>query len=305
MWFKNLFIYRLHGAAQIDAGELSKALESQAMRPLHGNESRRMGWVPPAGRCSSQVLHELQGHRLMTAVRKERILPSSVVNEELADRSGAIEASENRKLMRREKAAIKEQVYEELLPRAFVRRQSSDVWWDTERQLIAINTGSRTRAEEVLDLLRETLGSLKVTPLSSQTLPMRAMTTWLIDPASRPADMQIGDSVVLKDKGDDGVLRGRQLDLDSDEMHQHLEVGRQASQLALSIEGQISFVLHDDLALKSLRFDDAVIDKANDADDGDDQVARIETDFFLMAQALRASIEQLIEWLDGEAEQCT
>ncbi|MEQ6917652.1 recombination-associated protein RdgC [Halomonas aquatica] len=301
MWFKHLHLYRLHDAPQLDAASLETALGEQAFRPLGGNEARRLGWSAPAGRAGTQLLHELQGQRLMTALRQERILPASVIREEVEERSEAIEASEGRKLPRKEKLAIKEQVYEELLPRAFVRSQKVDLWWDSRRQLIAVNASSRTRAEELLDLLRETLGSLKVTPLASQTLPMRAMTAWLGDPGARPADLVLGDQVELKAKGDDGVLRARQVDLDSDEIQQLLESGRQASKLALSIEGQLSFVLHDDLTIKSLRFDDALIDEASQTDDGDDALVRLETDFLLMTQALAENIERLIEWLGGEA----
>jgi recombination associated protein RdgC len=303
MWFKSLQLYRLHDVHAIAIDQLAAALSEHAAKPLGNADARRIGWAAPAGRLGGgQLLHELKGHRLITALRQERMLPASVVAEEVADQVAEIEATEGRKVTRKEKTALKEQVTEALLPRAFVRSQRIDLWWDTERQLIGVNASSRTRAEDVLDLLRETLGSLKVTPLSTQTLPLRAMTTWLGDTASRPADMSIGDSVVLKAKGDDGVVRGRQLDLDSDEIHQHLECGRQASQLALSIEGQLSFVLHDDLALKSLRFGDALVEEAGHADDGDDALARIETDFVIMAGSLRTSVERIIEWLGGETQ---
>ncbi|MGQ7249455.1 recombination-associated protein RdgC [Halomonas sp. V046] len=302
MWFKHLHLYRLHGGSDIDAGSLESALAEQAFRPLGGAEARRIGWTTPAGRAGTQYLHELQGQRLMTALRQERILPASVVREEVEERAETIEATEGRKLRRQEKQAIKEQVYEELLPRAFVRSQKTDLWWDSRRNLIAINSSSRKRAEELLDLLRETLGSLKVTPLAAQTLPMRAMTTWLNDEASRPADMLMGDQVELKAKGDDGVLRARQVDLDSDDIQRLLESGRQASKLALGLEGRLTFVLHDDLAVKSLSFDDALIEEANQTEDGDDAIVRLETDFLLMAQSLGESVDRLIEWLGGEAQ---
>ncbi|PMR70454.1 recombination-associated protein RdgC [Halomonas heilongjiangensis] len=301
MWFKHLHLYRLHGAPALDAAALEAALSEQAFRPLGGSEPRRLGWCAPAGRAGTQLLHELQGQRLITALRQERLLPASVVREEVEERSAELEAREGRKLRRQEKLGIKEQVYEELLPRAFVRTQKVDLWWDTRRGLIGVNSSSRKRAEEVLDLLRETLGSLKVTPLSSQTLPMRAMTGWLVEPGERPADMVLGDQVELKAKGDDGVLRARQVDLDSDEIQRLLESGRQASKLALEIEGRLSFVLHDDLALKSLRFGDALVDEATNSDDGDDALVRLETDFLLMSQALGENVDRLIGWLGGEA----
>ncbi|MCL7929039.1 recombination-associated protein RdgC [Halomonas llamarensis] len=311
MWFKNLLLYRLHGALG-DAQEsaqtppldaLGDALEAHAARPLGSADARRLGWTAPGGRLGSgQYVHEIQGHRLLSALRQERLLPASVVKEELEDQVANIEASESRKVTRKEKTALKEQITEALLPRAFVRSQKTDLWWDTRRGLIGINASSRTRAEEVLDLLRETLGSLKVTPLATQTLPIRAMTTWLNDPTTRPTDMQLSDQVELKAKGDDGVLRARQVDLDGDDIQQLLDTGRQASKLALGIEGRLSFVLHDDLALKSLRFGDALIEEADHADDGDDALLRLETDFILMAQALTEDIERLIGWLGGETQ---
>ncbi|NYS76788.1 recombination-associated protein RdgC [Halomonas glaciei] len=303
MWFKHLHLYRLHDAPELSSDALASALQEHAAKPLGNADARRLGWTAPAGRMGGgQLVHEIQSHRLLSALRQERLLPASVVKEEVDELVADIEASESRKVTRKEKTAFKEQVTENLLPRAFVRSQKIDLWWDTKGQMIGINASSRTRAEDILDLLRESLGSLKVTPLSSQTLPIRAMTTWLGDVASRPVDLQLGDQVELKAKGDDGVLRARQVDLDSDEIQQLLESGRQASKLAVSLEGRLSFVLHDDLALKSLRFGDALIEEADHADDGDDALARLETDFILMAQALSTDIPRLIEWLGGETQ---
>lgn len=303
MWFKNLTLYRLHGADAASAEQMATALVEHAAKPLGNADARRIGWAAPAGRLGGgQLLHEIQGHRLISALCQERMLPASVIKEEVDEQVAEIEASEGRKVTRKEKTALKEQVTEELLPRAFVRSQKIDLWWDTERQLIGVNSSSRARAEDVLDLLRETLGSLKATPLSTQTLPIRAMTTWLGDTASRPVDLQIGDNVELKAKGDDGVVRARQVDLDSDEVQQLLESGRQVSKLALSIEGQLSFILHDDLALKSIRFDDSVIEVADFAEDDDDALARLESDFVIMSGCLRASVELLVEWLGSETQ---
>ncbi|WP_417618776.1 recombination-associated protein RdgC, partial [Oceanisphaera sp.] len=199
MWFKNLHVYRLHAEQVAGIEQLAEQMACYAAKPLGDADARRLGWTAPAGRLGNgQLVHEIQGHRLLSALRQERLLPASVVKEEVEEQVADIESSEGRKATRKEKTALKEQVTEQLMPRAFVRSQKIDLWWDTERQLIGVNASSRARAEDVLDLLRETLGSLKVTPLSSQVLPIRAMTTWLDDFASRPDDMEVGDSVVLK-----------------------------------------------------------------------------------------------------------
>lgn len=302
MWFKNMVIYRLHAQPQLDAGTLEEALTEHAARSLAGQDPKRMGWTSPGGRRSQQLCHELQGHRLLTALRQERLLPAGVVKEEVEERALEIEEREGRKLRRQERVVIKEQVYEEFLPRAFVRSQRIDLWWDTRRQLIAINASSRKRAEEVLDLLRETLGSLKVTPLATQDLPIRAMTRWLSEPNTRPAWLALGDSAQVASKGDDAKFTARQADLDGDEIRAILESGRMATKVAIGIEGKMSFVLQDDLSIKQVRFADALIDEASSADDGDDAIIRLETDFVLMAGALAECVELMLEALGGEAQ---
>lgn len=304
MFFKHLHLYRVHDQKDVATADIYELLLRNESKPLGGADSRRMGWVAPTGRLSNgSLIFYSQGHMLLTALRQERILPASVVNEEVDEQVADIEQREGRKVTRKEKTALKEQVTEALLPRAFVKSQRIDLWWDTERGIIGINSSSRNRAEDVLELLRETLGSLKVTPLSTQSIPIRSMTDWLSDKYTRPPGLKIGDSVVLKAKGDDGVVRGKQVDLDSDEMQQLLESGRQAAQMAVEIEGQLSFVMHDDLALKSLRFGDALIEQADMDDDGDDALARFESDFIIMAGCFRDSVARITEWLGGEAAQ--
>ena len=304
MWFKSIHLYRLHGAAAegIALDTLEAALAEHTHRPVSSAESRRLGWYPPAGRQGTQLVHEIQGHRLLTALRQERLLPASVIREEVEERVAEREAAEGRPMPRRDRQAIKEQVIEELLPRAFTRTQRIDVWWDTDRALIAINAASRTRAEEVLDLLRQSLGSLQVTPLAANWTPRSAMTVWLSDPETRPAWLRIGEKAVLEDPGDDGKWSASGVDIDADDTQSVLESGRQVTRLQIEIDERVTAMLHDDLTLKSIRFADALLDEASQVEDDDDPIMRLETDFALMTGALRECIEQLIDGLGGEAD---
>ena len=235
-------------------------------------------------------------------LKQERLLPGSVIKDAVEEQVEALEEEEGRFLTRKEKSAIKEQVTESLLPRAFVKTTKVFAWWDVKRGRITVNSASRSVCEDLLDLLRETLGSLKATPHSTQTLPVRAMTTWLSDAPSRPANLALGDVITLKDKGDDGVWRGRQIDPDSDEIQQMLETGRQAVELAMTVNDNVSFTLNDGLTLKSLRFGDKLIEEADATDDGDDATARLETDFYLMANALAEAIDSLTAMMGGPAQ---
>lgn len=301
MWFKNLHLYRLPAGGNIAAEALSEAMSNHAACDLGSHEAKRLGWVPPAGRKSDVLIHAIQGQFLLTMQRQERMLPSSVVKEEVEERAAEWETQACRPLYRAEKQELKEQVYEELLPQAFIRRQRVDVWWDMPAGMIAVNTSSRKRAEEALDLLRETLGSLKVVPVATQSLPMRVMTQWLQDPEARPSWLEVGDSVKLAAKGDDGRVTAKNVDLDTDDMQQLLACGRQASQLSIAIDERVSLTLTDDLTLKGLRFSDALIDEASETDDDGDAILRLETDFSLMAAALQDVIKLLLTGLGGEA----
>lgn len=299
--FKTATLFRVHQQPEVAASELEEALSDHVSNPLHSSESKRIGWTQPGGRKSKVLLHEIQGQRLMTATRQERLLPASVVNDEVDERCADIEAKDGQPPGRKARQEIKEQVYEELLPRAFIRSKKIDLWWDTRRELICVNASSRQLAEEVLDLLRQTLGSLKVTPLATQELPIRGMTRWLSEPETRPNWLTLGDQAQFKSQGDDASFTARQADLEGDEVRTMLETGRQATKVAVELDGQASFVLQEDFTFKSIRFADKLIEEASDIDDDGDAIARVEADFVLMAGALAEIIEQMLEALGGEA----
>lgn len=60
---------------------------------------------------------------------------------------------------------------------------------------------------------------------------------------------------------------------------------------------QLALVLQDDLALKKIRFDDALIDGAEPADD---DASAFDAEAHLHIPALAAVIEELIDLLGGE-----
>ncbi|ARS54214.1 recombination-associated protein RdgC [Kushneria konosiri] len=301
MWFKHLQLYRLLDEHDWSMDQLTQALDTYRFAPVTETQARRVGWAAPAGRHGDQLVHEIQGHRLMTLLRQERLLPSAVVKETLDERVETLTAQQGYPPGRRDKLALKERIVEELLPRAFTRTTRTDLWWDTKRRLIGINASSAKRAEEILDVLRESLGSLKVIPLAPQTPAGRTMTTWLTDPTTRPEGVVLGDQIELRAKGDDGILRARSIDPDGEEVRMSLDVGRQASKLALNIEEQMTLVLQEDMSIKSIRFADAVLKEIDDTDSDDNPVMQMETEFALMAHVLGETAERLMQWLGGEA----
>lgn len=300
---RNLQVYRLLDTEHLALEQFIEALDTYRFQPYTETQARRVGWSAPTGYGSpNQLVHEVSGHRLITLMRQERILPAPVVRDELAARVDALTAQQGFPPGRREKLAIKERIVEELLPRAFVKNSRTDVWLDMQSNIIGVAASSAKAADEALDVLRETLGSLKVIPLAPQTPAGRTMTTWLNDPTTRPQGVLIGDRVTLRAKGDDGKIVATSIDVDGDEIRMSLEVGRQVSQMALTFEEQMSFTLSEDMSIKGIRFADAVLKELGDSDSDESPVMQLEAEFVLAAQTLRHTIEKLLHVLGGEAK---
>lgn len=99
--------------------------------------------------------------------KEERILPSTVVNEMLQVRIEEVEEAEGRKLGKKAKAELKDNLIFELLPRAFTYSTKLFAYIDTKNDFIVIDSASRSKAEDLLSFLCKTLGDLPVIPLNT------------------------------------------------------------------------------------------------------------------------------------------
>lgn len=294
--FSNAVLYRAHSSFP-SAEDLGLLLEKQAFRPCSPQEAKRVGWSPV---CGDQLVHAVMGQFLMLCCRRqERLLPPAAVKEEVEERAAAQERETGVALRKREKQLLKEQVYDELLPNAPRRTKQLWVVIDTRRQWVLVDSGSRKKAEEALDLLRLTLGSLKVTPLATRTRASEVMTAWLSEPSDRAEGWELGEACqLIAAAGDEGVIRAAQVDLDCDEIKHHLESGRVCASLALTKADQLSLTLQDDLSLKKLAFDSALLETTAGADD---KAAQFDADAHVQVPLLFEVIEQLVAILGGEA----
>ena len=297
MWFRNLQIYQLMEAFTSSAEELHAALLEKTFSPCNGLDTHRIGWTSPLGKHGDQLVHATNGCLMLCMRREDRLLPASVVREVVEEKAEEIEAREGRPVSRKEKNRIREEVIVDLLPRAFTRSQRSYAYIDPQNNRVIVDCTSASKAEEILTLLRESLGSLKVRPLAVNHAPSAVMTGWVKN--SAPSELLIGQECELKEpveKG--GVIRMRGVDLSSDEVQQHLSSGKIVVKLAIEWQQRISCVLGDDLSIKRLRFMDLVMEEAADTQ-ADDAVMQFDADFALMSLELARFIPALCEYLGG------
>lgn len=217
----------------------------------------------------------------------------------MSEKVEEIEARDARKVYKKERDTIKDEVIMSLLPRAFTRTQTTLACIAPSEGWIAVDSSSNKRAEDLLNLLRECTGSLPVRPVNVKMAPAACMTEW-VKQGEAPEGLVIGDECELRDTHEDGgVVRCKRQDLASDEIQQHLAVGKQVSQLALAWQEKVSFTLDDKLTVKRLRFEELLRDEADDQG-GDDMASQLDASFIIMSRTLSELLPALTAALGGE-----
>ncbi|WP_340615327.1 recombination-associated protein RdgC [Xenorhabdus entomophaga] len=301
LWFKNLMIYRLNREISLSADELEKQLSPLAFTPCGSQDMMKTGWVSPMGSHSEALTHASGNQILICARKEEKMLPSPVIKQELQAKITRLEGEQHRKLKKTEKDSLKDEVIHTLLPRAFSRFNQTYIWIDTVNNLIIVDAASAKRAEDNLALLRKTLGSLPVVPLTF-TDPIELTLTEWVRSGNLPTGYALMDEAELKailEEG--GVIRCKKQELVSDEIATHIESGKYVTKLALDWEERVQFMLSDDGSFKRIKFSETLREQ-NDDIDREDVVQRFDADFTLMAGELSALIKNTIDALGGEAE---
>lgn len=299
MWFRNLRIFRLLSPVAFNAESLHQLLIDKEFSPCSSFESISQGWVSPLGRKSSQLAHQTDG-RLLVALRKEeRILPVSVIREEVDRRVEAIEELEARAVGRKQRQELREDVTNELLPRAFTKSSTIYAYIDPVAMLVVVDTSSLKRAEELISQLRQAIEGFSLAPVQLKTNPATIMTAWL------NKDVAIGrfepqDACELKNFDDDGaIVRCRHQDLYAQEIQAHLDAGKQVTQLALLWDERVRCVVDQEMAIKQLKFEDIVTDELEQIDN-DDELVLFDAQFALVVLELNQFVPALIEAFGGE-----
>ena len=302
MWFKNLQVYRFTKPFSLSPEELTDVLAERAFQPCAGQDQLKLGWVPPLGRFGDDYVHANNGYMMLCAKRQEKVLPPAVIREELEERLLALEETEDRKIGRKERNQMKDEVMFELLPRAFARSSLQFAYIDSQENLLVVNSSSVKRAEEFIALLREAVGPLSLIPMTPKNLPIQVMTDW-VEKGQVAAGFELGQACELRDNSDtSSVIRCTNLNLESEEINGHIKASMHASKLAVSWQDRVECIVDDKLGIKRLRFTDVVQEKADEVD-AQDFAEQFDVDFSIMTLELSAFIKALLAAFGGEANE--
>jgi recombination associated protein RdgC len=294
MFLTNLVIYKFKQDAEFNSEEFNKALEQDAFRHCGQQELSTFGWTKAFGSHGETLAHFSNRRILVCAKREEKILPASVINEMVAEKVEQIELEENRQVRKKERDELKENALHTLLPQAFTKSNLQYAFIDMDSGLLAINSSSFNKAEELAALLRKSLGSLPITPVFANHDLDVFLTDWLTN-FSTPKGFSIGYDAEMQNADDSGSsvkLKGHELD--GDEVKTHLEQGKRVTKLALNWSDRIKFNLQNDGAIKQVNYSDTI--KEENADiPNEDMHIKLDADFCLVAGEIVQLVTELID----------
>ena len=300
MWFRNARPYRLPGRLGIDASKLSQRLSRRPFQPCRPSQPVSSGWVAALSDDATDLVHKSGDYWLIRLQREERLLPASVIRSEVNSRIQEIQIGQGRRVQRKERLDIVDEVTQDLMPRAFTKSQHLEALINDREGWVWVNTASAARAEELLSLLREGLGNLPVVIPDTQKSPVVVMSQWLLN-GGLPEGMSLGGDVDLEDPQEEGgIVRVRGMYLESDEIRRHIESGKQAVRLALSWQDQVDFLVDKDLSLRRIRFDDEL--KGINEELQEDVLARRDADWLLMGETLSTLQTTIVKTFGGISE---
>ena len=298
MWFKNIQVYRFTKPLKLSAEEIATQLEQQEFKPCDSQQPLSRGWTPPLGRHGSDFVHAANGYIMLCSKTQEKLLPAAVINEELEEKVLEIEQAQSRKVARKERNSLKEEIIFSLLPRAFLRSKLEFAYISLDEDLLVLNSSSEKKADEFVSSLRTALGTLPVIPLECRLDPVDVMTEWVKE-GKPPGSFELGEECELRSENDvSRVIKCKNQDLQATEILNHLKIGMEVTKLALSWNERLEFVLDEKLMIKRIRFTDVFQEEIRENEsNADDKAAQFDVDFSIMTLEYASFFSALISAL--------
>lgn len=287
--FKNSCYFRIAEGFDLPAlAVLEAALQKTRFVPCGPTQAEASGWVPPRGAKHAQLAEIVGGQLILKLCTEKRAVPSSAIKaavEEKIERYKKETGQE--RVSGRAKKEFKEEVLLDLLPRAFTKRTNTLLWLAPELRLLVVDSGSLAGADRIVSALLASLldipgvgSALDLQLIPTELSPSAAMAQWL-STREAPYNFTIDRDCELKTPDDQkSSVRYAHHTLDIDEVAQHIAAGKVPTQLAMTWNERVSFVLNDTGQVRRIKLLDVVmegVDKPGKDDDGFDADAAILT----------------------------
>ncbi len=301
MWFKNILAYKVLTPFEYTAEELHDLLADLPSRPCGQLEHLTVGWAPPLGVGHDRLTHEAAGCVMIALRKEEKLLPQSVVREQVLQRIAILE-QEGQKVSQRDKRALQEEVTLHLLPRAFSKNDVTYAYFDKRHQWLILDAGRRTKAEEFVVLLKKSLPQLQLEPIQVENSISRILTQWAIE-GRLPEAFEFKDYCELRDpRQAKNVIKCLNQDVCSEEVTQHLLAGKEVFKAKIGWRDRLNFILEDDFSIKRVQFTDLIQEEAEEVST-ETTVDQFDAEFVLCSGEFAAFLPAVLEALGENTPQ--
>ena len=297
--FKNVMVFRMVSGWSATQAQLEEALDGARFVECGASQEKSVGWVEPRGQAHGALVEIVGGQWVLKLMVEIKTVPGSVVKRKVQDQLAHIEATTGRKPGKKEKREISEDARVALLPMAFSKQSSVTVWIDPKSGFLVLDSGSQSKADEVMTALVKAVDGLAVQLVNTQTSPAAAMSIWL-STHEAPQGFSVDRECELKAADESkAVVRYTRHALDTDEVSQHIAQGKVPTRVAMTWNDRVSFVLTEALQLKKVAILDVVLEGAP-ASPGDRKDDNFDADVAIATGELSQLIPDLLEALGGE-----
>jgi recombination associated protein RdgC len=293
MWFKNARLFQLPEDFSIDSDELSKHLSEDALKPCGPQDTASQGWISPFS-LQNEDLYCLQSGeaQLFTMAIEEKILPATVVNQQLQEKVENIKSETGNKPGRKQQTDMKQEILFSLLPQAFTKLKKMSAYIDNTLNLLVVDSATQNPAENIVSQLRQSLGSFKATAFGESSGMATILTKWITQ-GHAEGGFEFGSNLVLETLDEaKSVIRAKNVDYLTDEMQRHIDNGYLVTQIGLVYNDRIELSLTYDFAVKSIKFTDIVQDQLdNESIESEEQL--LDSRFTLLSLELKEMFKEL------------
>lgn len=298
--FKNLTVYRIGPDWSAEAATMEAALDKERFVACGATQQKSSGWVEPRGEAHAPLVEVVDGHFLLKLMTEQRVVPGSVVKRRVEEIAEQMEKSTGRKPGKKIMKELKEQALLELLPMAFTKQSVTRIWIAPKQRLLMVDSGSQSKAEEVVTMLIKALDGLALTLVQTEMSPAVAMTHWL-GTGEPPYQFTIDRECELKSTDEmKSIVRYARHDLDTDEVKQHIVSGKVPTRVAMTWRDRVSFILSESMQLKKVAFLDVVFEGPMAVAGKMDKGEAFDADAAIATGELIELIPDLLEALGGE-----
>jgi recombination associated protein RdgC len=294
--FRNVRYYRLDTAWPDSEKALSKELEKAGFTPCGPLTERSSGWEPVDSDAGNLLARRVNGTDLLKLRSQSRVLPPSVIKEELEVRIEEFRTRMQEAPSPREKRRMKAEARDELMPKAMLK--SDRIWGyvDPKQKVVGIDTALESVAERFLRRLGAPFGGLVARPLQYKQPVSELLTGIFLGGA--PSQFSLGRECRMKDAGDaHSTVRWSDFDLSDPTIRNHAASGMHLTHLGIVYDDIMSCVLDENGMVTKLRF----LGMDDDIEDHKEPLARLDAEFVLITGTLQKMLGDLKKALGGFA----